>query len=228
LRHFIYGGRRNSVSRSAAASHPHIPAGSHPFIFPLYNPFSVDVVIFWEIPSEGRSGHLLVPDINFGAGHAALKEIIEDAERIKVKRNMYAETQREKNEILDAVRASEWNAEMNPIVVTLQHGHKVEHDFTEGCVKHSVLLCHLTFPTISAYHVQTPFTLRNLSLTHTSRFVLKLDSNIETLSTASYVIPPTTHIHYASHSLKLLSQGTFCHHNILAVSRSEGHSDLCR
>jgi trafficking protein particle complex subunit 8 len=125
-------------------SHPHIPVHSHPFIFPLYNPFSVDIVIFWDIPSQQRSGHLLVPGITFGAGHAALKEIIEDAEGIKVKRNMYAETQREKDEILDAIRASEWNAEMNPIVVTLQHGHKLEHDFTEGCVKRGTLLCQLT------------------------------------------------------------------------------------
>jgi hypothetical protein len=75
-----------------------------------------------------------------GAGHAELKEIIEDAEGIKVKRNMYAETQREKNEILDAVRGSEWNAEMNPIIVTLQHGHKMGHNFTEGCVKYHVRL----------------------------------------------------------------------------------------
>jgi hypothetical protein len=125
-------------------SHPHIPVHSHPFIFPLYNPFSVDIVIFWDIPSQQRSGHLLVPGITFGAGHAALKEIIEDAEGIKVRRNMYAETQREKDEILDAIRASEWNAEMNPIVVTLHHEHKLEHDFTEGCVKRGTLLCQLT------------------------------------------------------------------------------------
>lgn len=140
LRHFITSGQRNFMSRLISAAHPHIPARSHPSIFPLYNSSSVDAVVFWEIPSQQRSGHLLIPGITFGAGHAALKEIIDDAEGIKVKRNMYAETQREKNEILDAVRRSEWNAEMNPIVVTLQHGHKLEHDFTQGCVKHHPVL----------------------------------------------------------------------------------------
>lgn len=88
--------------------------------------------MFWEIPSQQRSGFFLVPGITFATGHAALKEIIEEAEGAKVKRSMYAETQREKQEILDAVRASEWNAEMNPVVVTLQHDDRLEHDFATG------------------------------------------------------------------------------------------------
>ena len=138
MRHFIHSGRRNSVSRLISAAHPHIPVRSHPSIFPLYNPHSVDIVVFWEVPSQQRSGHLLVPGITFGAGHAGLKEIIEDAEGIKVKRSMYAETQREKNEILDAVRGSEWNAEINPILMTIQHGHKMEHNFAKGCVNHCI------------------------------------------------------------------------------------------
>lgn len=108
---------------------------SHPSIFPLYNPSSVDVIVFWEIPSQARAGHILIPGVTFGAGHAALKEIIEDAEGAKVKRSMYAETQREKEEILDAIRASEWNAEMNPIVIDQQHGRTVKHEFSQGCVK---------------------------------------------------------------------------------------------
>lgn len=47
---------------------------------------------------------------------------------------MYAETQREKQEVLDAIKGCEWNAEMNPIVMTLQHGHALEHDFANGYV----------------------------------------------------------------------------------------------
>lgn len=136
LRHFIFSGRRNAVARSIATSHPHIPVHSHPSIFPLYNPSSVDVVVFWEIPQQNRSGHILVPGITFGIGHAALKEIIEDAEGAKVKRSIYAETQREKEEILDAVRASEWNAEMNPITVAQTHEDALEHNFSDGCVSY--------------------------------------------------------------------------------------------
>lgn len=101
----------------------------------------MDVIVFWDIPNERRSGYLLVPSITFGVGHAALKEIIEDAEGAKVKRSMYAETQREKEEILDAIRSSEWNVEMNPIVVSLQQGRMLEHNFADGCVLRHIIVC---------------------------------------------------------------------------------------
>jgi hypothetical protein len=143
-RYFIRVGRRNVVSRSIADSHPHIPVISYPSIFPLYNPASIDVIVFWEIPSQHRSGHLLVPGITLGAGHAALKDIIEEAEGARVQRSMYAETQREKREILDAIRQSEWNVEMNPILVTLQDANTLQHDFSKGCVVQCSLLLLLT------------------------------------------------------------------------------------
>jgi hypothetical protein len=124
--------RRIAVSRSLAQLHPRIPTSSHPSIFPLYNPLSVDFVVFWNIPSEQRSGHVLVSDITLGARHAALREVLEGVESAKVKRSMYAETQREKVEMLQAIRDSEWNAEMNPIVVIVQDGLVIEHDFSQG------------------------------------------------------------------------------------------------
>lgn len=55
-------------------------------------------------------------------------------ENAKVKRSMYAETQREKIEISQSIRESEWNAEMNPLVVTVHEG-VVEHDFSLGYVE---------------------------------------------------------------------------------------------
>jgi trafficking protein particle complex subunit 8 len=61
--------------------------------------------------------------------------VIDEAEGSKVKRMMYAETQREKMEILEAIRASEWNVEMNPLVVAVQDGVRVEHDLSKGCVR---------------------------------------------------------------------------------------------
>ncbi|KAJ6574977.1 ER-golgi trafficking TRAPP I complex 85 kDa subunit-domain-containing protein [Mycena capillaripes] len=158
-RHFIHSGRRNSVLRHLANTHPHVPAHSYPSIFPLYNPNSVDFILFWEIPDQGRYGHILSSGITLGAGHAALKDIIDDAENAKVKRSMYAETQREKIEVLDAIRNSEWNTEMNPTVVT-QGEMPVFHDFSTG-----------------PCHVPITLTLRNYSPTHASRFVLRLVSD---------------------------------------------------
>lgn len=67
-----------------------------------------------------------------GAAHAALDDIIDKAESAKVKRSMYAETQREKIELVDGVRGSEWNEEMNPVSVTVEDLGAVEHDFGKG------------------------------------------------------------------------------------------------
>lgn len=93
----------------------------------------MDFLIFWEIPSERRTGFIVLSGLNLGAGHAALQEAIENVESAKVGRSLYAESQREKTEILQSIRNSEWNAEMNPLIVTIQEG-VVEHDFSLGCV----------------------------------------------------------------------------------------------
>jgi len=177
--------------------------------------------VFWENPSQQRSGHLLIPGITFSAGHAALKEIIDDAEGIKAKRDMYAETQREKSEILDAVRRSEWNAEMNPIVVTLQYGHKLEHDFTQGCVKRCTVL---PWTDSSIY--------QSLSCTntfHSAQFVvdayiaLRPQTGFQYRITLNLVV---SHPMVAYHcSINIIIQAIFCHPNILAASHSEVHSN---
>ncbi|KAJ7900204.1 ER-golgi trafficking TRAPP I complex 85 kDa subunit-domain-containing protein [Mycena olivaceomarginata] len=151
--------------RHLSNAHPHIPAYSYPSIFPLHNPNSLDFIVFWEIPDQDRHGHILVSGITLGAGHAALKDIIDEAENAKVKRSMYAETQRQKMDVLDAIRHSEWNTEMNPTVVT-QEEVPVVHDFSK-----------------SPLHLPVTFTVRNYSPTHASRFVLKFASD-------SVVSPP--------------------------------------
>lgn len=139
IRKFINLGKRNAVSYAVTRDHPYIPSESYPAIFPLYNPSSVDFIVFWEIPAQRRSGHIFVPGVILGATHAPLKGIIAEAERAKVKRSMYAETQREKIEVLDAIRGSEWNAEMNPVVLSLQEISALGHDFKQGSVNRTLL-----------------------------------------------------------------------------------------
>ena len=75
-----------------------------------------------------------MPGPRLGATHAPLGELVYEAANAKVKRDMYAETQRERAEILEAVRTSEWNTESDPLVVSVQDGGVVEHDFKKGCV----------------------------------------------------------------------------------------------
>lgn len=134
IRYFIEHGRRNIAAASLLAAHPHIPAKLHPHLFPIFNPAAVDFLVFWEIPSHGRSGHCLITGVTLGATHAPLTEIIEEAESAKSKRSMYAETRRERMEMLEAIRKSEWNAEVDPLVVTPHDGQQVQHDFSKGCV----------------------------------------------------------------------------------------------
>ncbi|KAI6031618.1 ER-golgi trafficking TRAPP I complex 85 kDa subunit-domain-containing protein [Pisolithus microcarpus] len=96
---------------SLSRSHPHIPTASRSSIFPFYNPLSLDIL---------RCGFTLLSPLILGPSHGALQEIISDAEQAKVKRSMYAETQREKTEMLQSIRNSEWNAESNPLVVSVE------------------------------------------------------------------------------------------------------------
>jgi hypothetical protein len=60
-------------------------------------------------------------------------------------------------EVLDAIRASEWNVEMNPVVLSLQDVGTQVHDFSRG-----------------PFSLRLKFLLRNHSLTHEARYKLNL------------------------------------------------------
>ncbi|EFI28666.1 hypothetical protein CC1G_13692 [Coprinopsis cinerea okayama7 len=148
--------RRQHVAEIERQQHPHIPEDSHPNIFPLYSPTSVDLAIFWEMPAQKRKGHVMVFGINLGATHGALNEIIANAENAKVKRSMYAETVREKAELLEGIRTSQWNVDVDPTVATVE-GNEISHDFGKG-----------------PCHVPVSIVLRNHSPLYDARVTLKL------------------------------------------------------
>ncbi|KIO08413.1 hypothetical protein M404DRAFT_134508 [Pisolithus tinctorius Marx 270] len=163
--HLYFCGRRNVVASSIARSHPHIPEASRSSTFPFYNPLSLDILVFWEIPSEQRCGFTLLSSLTLGSSHGGLQEIISDVEQAKMKRSMYAETQREKMEMLESIRNSEWNAVSNPLVVSVEDGLVIEHDFDKGgCL------------------VYVTFTLRNYSLTHPLRYTLKFKPSLSKIA----------------------------------------------
>lgn len=158
IQKLIHNGKRHAVTGSILSSHPYIPPHTHPHVFPLFNPAALDVLIFWEVPSENRTGNLLVSGLNLGATHSPLRDIIETAENAKIGRSMYAETQREKEEVVQSIRNSEWNMEMNPLQVTVHSANDLNHDFTKGPCRARVNLF-----------------VRNYSMTLKSRFTLKLN-----------------------------------------------------
>jgi trafficking protein particle complex subunit 8 len=67
-----------------------------------------------------------------GASHEPLKHILQEAENAKVSRSMYAETHRERQELLQAISQSEWNTETNPVVIIQQCANVVRHSFEKG------------------------------------------------------------------------------------------------
>ncbi|KAK2461653.1 hypothetical protein APHAL10511_006116 [Amanita phalloides] len=156
IQHFVQHRRQQLVSQNVAESFPHLAGTLHSAIFPLYNPFAVDVLVFWRISSQNRSGHALLTGLTLGARHAAMKDMLESAENIKATRSIYTETQREKTGILESIRNSEWNVEMDPLTIVVQGQGNITHDFSKGpCI------------------VPVSIILQNYSLTHSTRFVLK-------------------------------------------------------
>ena len=75
---------------------------------------------------------MLITGLLLDATHAPLQEVIQAAEQRKAKRSMFAETQRERESILDVIRHSEWNMEMNPLVAIVRCDEVVVHDFSTG------------------------------------------------------------------------------------------------
>jgi hypothetical protein len=127
----LHQGRRNAIARELVAQHLFIAPDLLPYIFPLYHPRSLDVLLFWDIPSSDRSGHVLVSGAIVGAEHGALHNVIREVQGMKVKRSIYAETEMERSSILEAIRTSEWNAEMNPVLLTIIEPGVIHHDFSE-------------------------------------------------------------------------------------------------
>lgn len=139
--------RRRTATSLLEAQYIHIPRDSHRYLFPLYHPNALDIVIHWSLPSEQRTGMLVLSNqLTLGASHGAFDSILESAASGKTKRTMYAETQRAQLEIVQAVRASEWNREMNPLVVSVASA-TATHDFAQGCANHSHARVSLTLQT---------------------------------------------------------------------------------
>jgi len=76
---------------------------------------------------------------------------------------MYAETRRENMQVMESIRDSEWNHEMNPLVLSIRNSRSWTHDFSTGP-------CHMSIE----------FLLRNHSLTLPARYALKLHSDAGT------------------------------------------------
>lgn len=132
IQSFIHGARWKYLSCCVSQQYPSIPSALHPCLFPLYNPATLDFLIIWEIPSQNRFGHTNLHGITLGAAHGALDNLIEAVENAKVTKGIFAETRRENTQVLEAIRKSEWNLEMNPVVLFVKDSIVEAHDFSTG------------------------------------------------------------------------------------------------
>lgn len=132
IQSFIHGARWKYLSRCVSQQYPSIPSALHPCLFPLYNPASLDLLVFWQIPSQNRFGHTNLHGVTLGAAHGALDNLIEAVENAKVTKGIFAETRRENTQVLEAIRKSEWNLEMNPVVLSVKDSTVKAHDFSTG------------------------------------------------------------------------------------------------
>jgi hypothetical protein len=134
--HFLGSSRRAHVRQTLASEFPSISEDIRHRIFPLYTPHTFDIYIYWEVNSlDGvRNGCCIIRELCVGAGHEGLREVLLRAENAK-ENSMYAETQREKGALLGALRSSEWNLEMDPIVVKVRIKRAIiGHNFRQGYV----------------------------------------------------------------------------------------------
>ena len=177
----LHQGRRNMIARKLVARHLYIAPDLHPYIFPLYHPYSLDVLLFWDIPSSGRSGHVLISGAIVGAEHGALHDVIREAREAKVKRSIYAETQMERSSILEAIRTSEWNAEMNPVSLTTIEPGVINHNFSETYVSAIIILPKFRL-THTSQIVPRPRDLDVEEFLHESRVEVYFEVSIRTTS----------------------------------------------
>lgn len=125
---------RVNARQRTLSEYPHIPATTLPSIFPAIHPHAVQVLVLWEGPLEQRRGFILSDPILLGALHGGLSDIVEDVDDGKLNMGIYAETQREKRQFLHAVRSSFWNAEMDPVDLSVRSPGHTDHDFNQGYV----------------------------------------------------------------------------------------------
>jgi hypothetical protein len=139
LKHFLLKSRKRHYFRQLSSVFPTVPKNILQHLFPLYTPHSIDVSLFWHIPNTDRQGIIVSYDLQVGAGHGILQEVLEKAGQSKAK-SIYAETKREHELLLQHFAECEWNRETDPVVLHAKAEKiLVNHEFIQGCVTSSIL-----------------------------------------------------------------------------------------
>ncbi|KAM0793278.1 hypothetical protein ACM66B_000739 [Microbotryomycetes sp. NB124-2] len=133
LLHSTIATHRTLRSSSLATQFSTLPASLHRWLFPLFNPFSLDLLVFWHVPATKQRGYHHLTGIPLGATSNELRSVLRSAE-LKAG-GLYAESQRERTMLLSSLGRSEFGRDDNPVKVWIEVDDVVSHDFDQGpCV----------------------------------------------------------------------------------------------
>ena len=110
-----YTASRTSLRRSSLhAQFGTISPDLIPYIFRLYTSRSLDLLVFWRLPKQNRTGFNMLCDLKLGPGESRLGPILSGADSIAG--GLYAESQRERTLLIKNIESSEYGQDDNPIV----------------------------------------------------------------------------------------------------------------
>lgn len=119
-------------TRTLSSDFPTIPSHLLRSLFPLFSPSSSIVLIEFTSESLDLNGSHFLPLPSLGASRNYLREILTTAETKAG--GLYAESQKERTNLIESLRKSELGFEMDPSEVFLQIEETVvrEHEFSSG------------------------------------------------------------------------------------------------
>jgi len=161
-RDFLWSSHRLRVHNTAVMTFPTITMRQVETMFPFYTAVDMDLCVLWELPGIARSGQIDLANLLVGVQHGTLNELLQSTSDSKVAtREMYAETTRERESLIQTISTSAWNANEDPSRLHLQVDPFQKHDFeSRPCI------------------VPVTFIIRNYSFQYSIRFSLNTQHSL--------------------------------------------------
>ncbi|CED84527.1 Protein with predicted involvement in meiosis (GSG1) [Phaffia rhodozyma] len=124
---------RHSKLQSLVSQYPLIPSTNLHAIFPLFGPSDVSMLVFWEISSQNRAGHVVVPISSVGPSESIFLRSEDKEDGARVVRSMFEATDNAKRALMDCVLSGPLGIEDDPVVVAIEVDSEfARHPFSQG------------------------------------------------------------------------------------------------
>lgn len=88
-------------------------------IFPLFNPFTIDLIVFWQLPQTNRTGWHYLPDLEATRGPNVVIDLLEKA-AATFGGGRYEESAQERLKLIEQIHTSDLARSDCPVAVTCQ------------------------------------------------------------------------------------------------------------